>query len=313
MIHLVGLTKENTIEKQEDFTNTDFTRFHWVWIDLEEPTSEEIKRIKDMYHFHPTTIEYSEDKVRRPKLEYYDDHMFYITHILREKNDEIIKQELNFFINEKYIVTVHQMPIEELNQIRGTFHEKASTYEIFHHMLGAIVESYLSLIDKIEEELEKIEDNTQNKKMSELMTDLFDIRKMLLHIGYTVLPMKDMLYQMLNSNLLKGNMYKRKYFSRIYDNLAKLSDMVTTNREIASDIRDNYLSLNSYQTNKLITVLTIIAAIFTPLTFIAGVYGMNFVNMPELNWENGYYIVLSLMAVIAVVMFLWFKVKGWFK
>lgn len=125
--------------------------------------------------------------------------------------------------------------------------------------------------------------------------------------------MKDMMQQMLHSNLLKGNKYKRKYFSRIYDNLVKLSDMVITNREITSDIRDNYLSLNSYQTNRLITVLTIFAAIFTPLTFIAGVYGMNFINMPELTWSNGYYMILGFMALIAVSMFFWFKIKGWFK
>src|SRR5699024_7623978 len=107
--------------------------------------------------------------------------------------------------------------------------------------------------------------------------------------------------------------YKKQYFTRIYDRLLKLSEMVTTNREITVDIRDNYLSLNSYQTNTLITVLTIIAAIFTPLTFIAGVYGMNFKNMPELNWNSGYFLVLGLMGFLAISMFIWFKIKGWFK
>lgn len=89
--------------------------------------------------------------------------------------------------------------------------------------------------------------------------------------------------------------------------------MVDSNRDITNDIRDNFISLNSYKQNKVIQILTVITSIFAPLTFIVGIYGMNFVNMPELKWHYGYYIVLIIMLVISFIMILWFRKKGWFK
>src|SRR5699024_6878650 len=145
------------------------------------------------------------------------------------------------------------------------------------------------------------------------MDDLFTIRKNLLHISYTTTPMKDMVSHLIDVDFGMNDTYKKQYFTRIYARLLKLSDMVTTNRQITVDIRDNYLSVNSYQTNSLITVLTTIAAILTPLTFIAGVYGMNFKNLPELNWNSGHFLVLRLMGVLPISMFIWFTIKGWFQ
>jgi magnesium transporter len=124
--------------------------------------------------------------------------------------------------------------------------------------------------------------------------------------------MRDLLYRMLNSNRLKGIKQKQEYFSDIHDHLLKLTEMIDANREITNDIRDSYLSLNSHQTNRIMKVLTVITTIFMPLTFIAGVYGMNFENMPELTWNLGYFLILSIMFSIGVAMYLWFKKKGWF-
>lgn len=178
--------------------------------------------------------------------------------------------------------------------------------------MDKIVDNYFPLIYKIEDELDKIEDNTQNKSMDLLMNELFDIRHTLLNLRHTFNPMRDLLYRMLNSQHLEGVKERKEYFSDIYDHLLKLSEMVMSNREVTADIRDSYLSLNSHQTNNVMKVLTIITSIFAPLTFIAGIYGMNFENMPELAWEYGYFISLGLMAIISVSMILWFKKKKWF-
>ena len=117
---------------------------------------------------------------------------------------------------------------------------------------------------------------------------------------------------MLNSHHLDGVKKRREYFSDIYDHLLKLSEMLMANREVTADIRDSYLSLNSHQTNNIMKVLTIITSIFAPLTFIAGIYGMNFAYMPELVWHYGYFFSLFLMVAVGIVMYLWFKKKGWF-
>ncbi len=106
---------------------------------------------------------------------------------------------------------------------------------------------------------------------------------------------------------------RQLYFHDIYDHLLKLSEMIETNREITADIRDSYLSLNSNRMNNIMMTFTAITTIFMPLSFIAGIYGMNFDYMPELHWKYGYFVVLAAMAVIGMTMFVWFKRNGWFQ
>ncbi|MED3871068.1 CorA family divalent cation transporter, partial [Priestia megaterium] len=105
---------------------------------------------------------------------------------------------------------------------------------------------------------------------------------------------------------------QKAYFNDIYDHLIKLTSMVEANRDMTSDMRDNYLSLNANRMNSIMMTLTIISSIFIPLTFVVGLYGMNFDHMPELHWHYGYYIILGIMALMTIGMILWFKRKGWF-
>ena len=149
--------------------------------------------------------------------------------------------------------------------------------------------------------------------MNVIMNELFDIRHMLLNLMHTVNPMRDLLYRILNSHRLRKITERRAYYSDIYDHLLKLSDVIMSNRELTADIRDSYLSLNSHQTNNVMKVLTIITSIFAPLTFIAGIYGMNFEHMPELTWKYGYFLAVGLMGIMGVSMIMWFMRRGWFK
>ena len=123
--------------------------------------------------------------------------------------------------------------------------------------------------------------------------------------------MRDLLYRMINSTHLTKITERKEYFSDIYDHLLKLSEMVDSNREMTNDLRDSYLSLTAYQQNRIMQVLTVITTIFMPLTFIAGVYGMNFHLMPELEWTYGYPIILLIMGLVGGTMLLYFHRKGW--
>lgn len=124
--------------------------------------------------------------------------------------------------------------------------------------------------------------------------------------------MRDLLYRILNSERLPDFKKHKLYFSDIHDHLLKLSHMIESSRDMTSDMRDSYLSVNSNRMNKNMIVLTVITTIFIPLTFIVGIYGMNFENMPELKWKYGYFLVLGIIAFVGISMFLWFKRKGWF-
>ncbi len=320
MINFLGITHDNHFKKHISIEHEDLSNYRWFWADFSEPTEEEINHLSDTFHFHPLAIEDCVQEFQRPKLDYYSNYTFYVTHIVREHQNEIIKEELDFFVGEHCIVTFHKVPSIEVSKVWSRIIsvnsiENLDPYYIFYEILDKIVDNYFPLIYKIEDELEKMGENNQNQSMSFLMNELFETRNMLLNLLHTVNPMRDLLYRMLNSHHLNLNRIteRREYFSDIYDHLLKLSEMVMTNREVTTDIRDSYLSLSSQQTNNVMKLLTIITSIFAPLTFIAGIYGMNFENIPELSWKYGYFLSLGLMAVIGGIMLLWFKKKGWFK
>lgn len=317
MINFIGVTKDNTIETAMDVSEVDFSDYQWFWVDFKEPTNEEVKHLSRTFRFHPLAIEDCLQRLQRPKLDFYEGYTFFVTHIVREEDKEIIKEELNYFVGENYIVTFHLSPSLEVEEVWNRLlsqenKEYGDSFEVFHQILDKTVDNYFPIIHKIEDDLDNIEGNIHHKSMNLLMNELFATRNMLLKLVHTINPMRDLLYRMLFSHHLNGVIERKEYFSDIYDHLLKLSDMIMSNRELTADIRDSYLSLNSHQTNNVMKVLTIITSIFAPLTFIAGIYGMNFEHMPELTWKYSYFFTLGLMAIIGVSMFIWFKKKGWF-
>lgn len=163
---------------------------------------------------------------------------------------------------------------------------------------------------QIEDELNEIEAKEANQNLIE---EVYEIRSKLLKLRRTILPMRELLYRILNSERLIIPKEERVYFMDIYDHLFKLSEMIESNREMTADIRDSYISINSNRLNTIMKTLTVLTSIFIPLTFIASIYGMNFEYMPELTWRFGYFSVLGVMFVVgsAMLMGLWFK--GWFK
>lgn len=165
----------------------------------------------------------------------------------------------------------------------------------------------------LEDLLNQIEENNKNKSINELMKELFSIRSQLSKIRRTIIPMRDLMYRIISSNRLNEMKEEDLYFYDVYDHLLKLVEMTEANRELAADIRDSYLSYNSNRMNTIMMTLTVISSIFMPLTFIAGIYGMNFEYMPELKMKYGYYIVLGVMALIGTGMLYIFYKMGWFR
>lgn len=317
MIRILSITNDDQLKTDLLINNLDLTQYKLTWIDFSEPTDQEVNHLLDTFHFHPLAIEDCVHSLQRPKLDYYEDFTFFVTHMVREENKEIKKEEVNYFIGSNYIVTYHSHSSNEVDQVWNKLLASKDLkhweiYYVFYQVLDKIVDSYFPLIYKLEDELDKIETNNQNKSMEQLMTELFDTRYLLLDFRHVVNPMRDLLYRMLNSQHLVGVQQKKEYFSDIYDHLIKLSEMIMSDREITADIRDSYLSLNAHQTNNVMKILTIVTSIFVPLTFITGVFGMNFHNMPILSVKSGFNGTLFVMAVIALFMIYWSKRKGWF-
>ena len=297
----------------EDLTDRDVS---WFWVDFDCPKPNEIELLDGYFHFHPLAIEDCLQRLQRPKVDHYEETHFFVLHAL---HPETLKaEEVNVFLGPRGIVTFHLAPSQEIEEawkrmLDPGFRRGRDHNYVAYLLMDKLVDNYFPTLYKIEDQLNDIEDQGENRVDLQRMTEqIYDIRADLLRIRRTVLPMRDLLYRLLNSDKIPGVKEQYAYFTDIYDHLLKLTEMIESNREMTADLRDSYDSLRSNRMNSIMKTLTVMTTIFMPLTFIAGVYGMNFVNMPELEWQAGYYIVIGVMLALGLGMYAWFKNKGWF-
>ena len=315
MIHTLALTKSSELLTDVPLERLSSDDISWYWVDFDSPDEKEVLLLSEHFKFHSLAIEDCLHPLERPKVDYYDTYNFFVFHALN--NNTLTPEELDLFIGSNYIVTFHSTELEEIRDAWQKIMTNRVAWSegqvyIAYVILDKIVDRYFPAVYRIEDQLNQIDVRSVGRRVHSFIEQVFDIREDLLKIRRTVNAMKELLYRMLNSQHLKGFRNNEPYFDDIYDHLLKLGDMIESNREITSDMRDSYLSINSHRMNTIMTILTVVTTIFIPLTFIVGVYGMNFEYMPELEWRYGYFIVMGVMAVIGVSMFCWFKRKGWF-
>ncbi|MCZ0754289.1 magnesium/cobalt transporter CorA [Anoxybacillus sp. J5B_2022] len=315
MIRTCGVTKDFEVVYDLPLQMLKNHDISWYWVDFHEPTDEEAKLLADFFQFHPLAIEDCLEYVQRPKLDFYEQYLFIVLHSINQKTLEA--EEVDVFVGQNFIVTFHKQSTWGINQVWERLKTDESfqigPFHVFYRILDKLVDDYFPPLYHIEDVLNDLEENTQDETIQEIIEKVFDIRSDLSKLRRTIVPMRDLLYRIINSDRLQRIKEQHIYFHDIYDHLLKLVEMIEANREITSDIRDSYLSLNSNRMNTIMMTLTVITTIFMPLTFIVGIYGMNFDYMPELHWKYGYFTVLGVMALIAAAMFLWFKKNGWFR
>jgi magnesium transporter len=316
MIRTVAVNSDYQMMKDVDVSELVQGDYLWYWIDFHQPTDDEIELLRNPLRFHPLAVEDCIYTLQRPKLDYYEECTFFVTQALNQET--ITKEEIDIFLADTFIVTFHHNPSSEIDEVWKRFYLTKSIEQwnpslVLYHVVDKMVDNYFPLVYRIEDTLNELDENSKGRTMEILLDELFDTRHDLLSLRHTVTPMRDLIYRIINSQRLTLTKDRVEYFSDIHDHLLKLTEMVEANRELTTDIRDSYISINSHQTNHVMKVLTVITTIFMPLTFIAGIYGMNFENMPELSWDYGYFATLFLMFIIGFGMSFWFKKKGWFK
>ncbi len=312
----MAMTKDQQLIKDFPLENIKQNHYEWYWVDFSCPTTEEELLLDTFFHFHPLAIEDCLMRLQRPKLDFYEDYHFFVIHKLNEET--LIAEELNIFVSDHFIVTFHKNEAPEIDKVQKLLEEQPKYWErgtffLTYQTIDKIVDSYFPLVYKIEDHLNALEDELTYQSNVNAMQIVFEFRSDLLHLRRTILPMRDLLYRILNSYRFALKKSERAYFGDIHDHLVKLTEMVESNRELTADMRDSYMAMNSSRMNGIMMMLTIVSTIFIPLTFIAGVYGMNFDNMPELHGRYSYFIVLGIMLLIGLFMLVFFKYKGWFK
>jgi magnesium transporter len=314
MIRTIAVSKKFELVKDLKISELISGDFQWYWIDFDQPSTDEIEFLRDPLDFHPLAIEDCILHLQRPKLDHYEGYTFFVIQGLNQKT--IKREEVDFFLSKKYVMTFHHLPSTEIDEVWKRFSlstsvDKWDPSHVLYNVLDQMVDNYFPLVYQIEDTLNEIDENSKGRSMEELLENLFDTRHHLLSLRHTIGPMGDLVYRILNSQRLEAIQGKKEYFADIHDHLLKLTEMIEASRELTADIRDSYISLNSHQTNHVMKVLTVFTTIFMPLTFIAGVYGMNFRFMPELTWKYGYFGCLFFMLIVAVGMYWWFKKKRW--
>lgn len=302
---------------EECFRCRDSGKVSWINVDgLGD--ADALRRLGEHFGFHPLALEDTLNVGQRPKIEEFEDHLFVVAQMVDWCKGEIRFEQMAIFLKRNVLVTVQEEPERDpfdalrarLRAGRGYARSRGHDY-LAYAVLDAIVDHYFPVLESVGEELERIETELLDAPCRESAAKLHEIRRNLLRLRRYTWPQREIL-----SHLMRDEEFVKegtKVFLRdTYDHTVQVMEVTDGYREMAAGLMELYLSSLSQRTNEIVRVLTVISAIFVPLTFIAGVYGMNFELMPELKWERGYFMVLGFMAAVALGMLAFFKRKGWF-
>ncbi|MCR2806620.1 magnesium/cobalt transporter CorA [Paenibacillus soyae] len=316
MIRTLAFTRDEQLLTDLPLEELSGPGIKWYWVDFNIPTEEEALLLDTHFRFHPLAVEDCMHLLQRPKLDHYENVHFFVMHAINPVT--YAAEEVDMFVGSRFIVTFHFNHSREIEDawskiLRLKKSDRNGHLFAAYVVMDKLVDHYFPCVYQIEEELHEIENSVSTDRIQYLMECVFDIRSKLLKLRRTIVPMRDLLYRVIGSDRIDDMEQLRAYFTDIHDHLLKLSEMIESNRDMTADLRDSYLSINSNRMNTIMKTLTVMTAVFIPMTFIASIYGMNFEHMPELGTRWGYFAVLGVMLTIGGGLLLWFRGKGWFK
>lgn len=292
---------------------------HVNWVNLDGLGSlETIEKLQTHFSLHALLI----DDVlndQRPKSEEYDDYLFFTMKMLyRIDSTGIDYEQVSFVLGKNFLLSFQEKEGDLFNGFRerirldqGKVRKKQSDY-LLYRLIDIIVDNYYNVLDRIGDLIEETEDVAYENASNQTFHEIQSLKKELIFLRKALYPLREGL-----SKIVKGESEfiqeeNLRYFGDVYDHVAHLIDSLDTYKDLTSSLLDIHINAMNARLNEVIKVLTVISTIFMPLTFIVGVYGMNFDVMPELKWQWGYYIVWAVMLVVVVAMLLFFRRKKWF-
>lgn len=285
----------NSVPRNAGFTWYDFKDFDDEVEELDIDTSD---------------LEQESHRNYLPKFIDYGERQLLISHVI---DSELNAQAVNIIISDNTLITYHEGTLHHLiDKEKVLKHTSVDPIDIALVILERSVEQYFDSIYEIEEEILAFEDKHEKDKHNKyLMDDIFELRASLLKIKRVIVPVSEMLIHMKEDAHFINKNRQRSRLKHIHVLVKRQLNIIHSSDEMTDEIRGNYISYNSHRINQIMTILTLISAIFLPLTLITGIYGMNFHYMPELSWHYGYFAVLAVMLLISLLMLLYFKMKKW--
>ena len=291
----------------------------WINVDgVHDPAL--IGKLGDCFGLHRLVSEDVMSVAQRPKMEDYGDYLFVVVKMLTydDKEEKVVPEQVSLVVGQNFLLSfqegirgdVFQLIRDQLRTGRGTIRKRGVDY-LAYSLLDALVDGYFVILEKLGERIDNLEEELIASPRREIMEQLYQLKRELLFLHKAVWPLREVLAALERRESPIIHETTAPYLRDVYDHVVQVIDSVEIYRDMLSTMLDLYLSSVSFRLNEVMKVLTIIATIFMPLTFIAGVYGMNFKYLPELEWRYGYFAALTLMAAIAVGMLFYFKRKKW--
>ncbi|MBD2663454.1 magnesium/cobalt transporter CorA [Richelia sinica] len=297
------------------------------WVDVQGLGNRDIiQRLGQVFDLHPLVLEDVVNMAERPKVEDYEDQLVIIARMVvpNINNHSFHSEQVSFVLGKYYLLTIQEEPEYDCfqsvrNRIekgKGIIRRQSADY-LAYSLLDAIIDGFFPVLELYGERLEELEEEVIFNPNQHTLQQIYQIRRELLQLRRAIWPQRDAINTLIRDGSELISEEVRIYLRDCYDHTVQVMDMVETYRELASGLMDVYLSAVGNKMNEIMKLLTVVSAIFIPLTFIAGIYGMNFntekspFNMPELNWYWGYPFCLGLMALIAVVLLFIFWRRGW--
>jgi magnesium transporter len=284
-----------------------------------------IEKVGEIFKIHPLTLEDILNVNHSPKMDNYDDYIFVISKMIDLTEVKLLNiEQVSFILGNNYLITFQEDEEDVFRNIRerlrgniGRIRKGRADY-LMYRLLDAIVDNYFIVLDNLDERIERFEDKLFATPEKTVISSIHFLRKELMKLRRSVIPLRDTIYSLEKERdrfIEKSTYY---FIKDLYDHLKQFVDSIESHREAINGIMEVYLSNASHKMNEVIKLLTIISTIFIPLTFIVGIYGMNFNtevskwNMPELNWVYGYPAIMLIMLFISLSLVFYFKKKKWF-
>ncbi len=291
-----------------------------VWLNVTGiHDAELIGKLGDIFGLHSLTVEDVVNTMQRPKFEDFDSYLFMILKMVEYLPGLLgmETEQVSVILGGDFVITFQEKPGDVFDQVRERIRNgrgrirNAGADFLAYSLIDAVVDSYFLVLESLGDRLDDLEDRIMPDPEPDVISEIHSMKRAVLFMRRTVWPLREEISSLEKSGSELVANETSVFLRNLYDHTVQVMDTIETYRDVVSGMQDVYYSCISTRMNEVMKVLTVIATIFIPLTFITGVYGMNFRNMPELFWEPGYFVALGVMLLIALSMLLFFKKKKW--
>jgi len=283
--------------------------FYWI-----DANKNDLLTLQSLFNLHDLAVEDClNEEEQRPKIELYDHQYFIVVNSIRFDNEEFFLRALNIFLGKHYIITITKQKINEIRLLKARMwdHEVSSPDEMLYHLIDLVVDNYAAVGDRIDDRIETLEEDILMHTKKAHLNEIIGLRSEILWVRKILGPQRELIATIVRKELPLINSKLTKYFNDIYENTIKIAESFDTYRDLMGNLREAYQSSLSARANEIMRVFTAITTIFMPLTFITGIYGMNFDRIPGIHVEYGAFIVLGIMLLLGLCMYFIFRKKEW--